>query len=46
VNWIRADLGYEVREFADAPDRLYQTPGQTERKRMMINRCLQMMQTA
>lgn len=36
------DLGYEVRPFADDPDRLYQTPGQTERKWRMIARCLEM----
>lgn len=38
----RVDVGYEVREFSDAPDRLYLQPGQTERKRAMIQRCLEM----
>ena len=42
AQWFRVDLGYQVREFADAPDRLYLQPGQTERKRMMIERCLKM----
>lgn len=46
VNWVRADFGYAVREFADAPDRLYLQPGQTERKRRMINRCLEMQKRA
>jgi hypothetical protein len=42
VNWARVDLGYEVRDFADAADRLYLQPGQTQRKWRMINRCLEM----
>lgn len=46
VNWFRVDLGYDVREFADNPDRLYQQPGQTERKWRMINRCLEMRKLA
>ena len=46
VNSFRVDLGYEVREFADNADRLYQQPGQTERKRRMINRCLEMQKQA
>lgn len=32
------DLGYEVRPFADDPDRLYHQPGQTERKFEFIRR--------
>jgi len=35
----RIDVGYDVREFADAPDRLYMQPGQTQRKHAMIQRC-------
>lgn len=34
----RVDLGYEVRPFADDADRLYQQPGQTERKWAAIHR--------
>lgn len=46
VDWDRVDLGYEVREFADAPNRLYLQPGQMERKWRMINRCLEMQKQA
>jgi hypothetical protein len=35
----RVDLGYAVRDFADAPDRLYQQPWQHARKWKIINRC-------
>jgi len=38
--WQRVDLGYQVRDFADAPDRLYMQPGQNERKWVAINRSL------
>lgn len=34
----RVDLGYEPRPFTDDADRLYQQPGQTERKWRMIDR--------
>lgn len=44
--WHRIDLGYDVREFADDKDRLYQQPGQTERKWRIINRCLEMQKQA
>jgi hypothetical protein len=37
--WKRVDLGYETREFADGPDRLYTQPWQTARKWDMIDRC-------
>jgi hypothetical protein len=37
----RIDVPYTVREFSDDLDRLYQQPGQTERKWGMIWRCLQ-----
>lgn len=37
--WKRVDLGYDVRPFSDDTDRLYQQPGQTERKWEMIERC-------
>jgi glycosyltransferase involved in cell wall biosynthesis len=40
------DLGFEVREFADAPDRLYQQPGSTERKWAMIRRAHALKETA
>jgi len=38
--WKRVDLGYQVREFSDDPDRLYMQPGQNERKWAAINRSL------
>ena len=36
--FTRVDLGYQVRDFADDPDRLYLQPGQTERKHRIIGR--------
>lgn len=39
VPFTVVDLGYQAREFADDPDRLYTQPGQTARKHMMIDRC-------
>ena len=37
------DVGFDVREFTDDPDRLYRQPGQTERKWRMIHRCREML---
>jgi FkbM family methyltransferase len=44
--WKRVNLGYQIREFADDPDRLYQAPGQTERKWRMIERARAMLTPA
>jgi glycosyltransferase involved in cell wall biosynthesis len=40
------DLGYRALDYADAPGRLYRTPGQHERKWAMIERCRAMLATA
>lgn len=41
----RVDLGYLPRSFTDDPDRLYQQPGQQERKWEMIRRARRMLLT-
>ncbi len=41
--WKRVDLGYQAREFADDPDRLYRQPWQAEAKDRVRSRARELM---